>query len=141
MSTQLDQRPDIDRVQRTGTPPLDARDARRNAMVTAGLNALLGVWLIAAPFILAYHATLPTFNDVVLGFGVGGFAIIRMAAPARFRAIAWTNLVLGAWIVAAPFVLGYLGNAPAFTNDILTGLAVFGFGAWGALMGRRSAPR
>ncbi|MDR7416437.1 MAG: SPW repeat protein [Armatimonadota bacterium] len=36
---------------------------------------------------------------------------------------AWVNLVLGAWLVVAPWILGY-GGGPALTNDVVLGLAV-----------------
>jgi len=36
---------------------------------------------------------------------------------------AWVNLVLGAWLVVAPWILGYGGGAAA-VNDVVLGLAV-----------------
>lgn len=36
---------------------------------------------------------------------------------------AWVNLVLGAWLVVAPWILGY-GSGPAVANDVVLGLAV-----------------
>ncbi len=36
---------------------------------------------------------------------------------------AWVNLVLGGWLVVAPWILGY-GGGPATGNDVVLGLAV-----------------
>jgi hypothetical protein len=36
----------------------------------------------------------------------------------------WVNVLLGLWIAAAPWVLGYQTIEPAFYNGIIAGLAV-----------------
>lgn len=38
--------------------------------------------------------------------------------------LAWVNLVLAAWLVTAPWILGYSRTAPAATNDVILGVAI-----------------
>lgn len=42
----------------------------------------------------------------------------------------WTNVILGLWIIAVPF-LGMTGNAFTWTL-VITGIAVAALGVWGA---------
>jgi hypothetical protein len=92
---------------------------------------LPGAWLVAAPFVLGYDRagaeSSATVNDVVTGAVLVLVAILGMAT--RFRgAVLWTvEVALGAWLLAAPFVLFYSADAPATAatwNDIGTGTVV-----------------
>src|SRR5690606_3775586 len=111
------------------------------------INALLGVWLMAAPAVLGYGAPAAT-NDRIVGPVAASFAVIawwQATRPTR-----WVNLPLGLWLVAAPFVLGYDATAP-LVNSLVVGAALaalslvrgtvdarFG-GGWRAVWGRRPA--
>ena len=55
--------------------------------VPAVLNILCGIWLIIAPFVLAYRAAGPTWNDVVCGI------IALIAAAAAMRTVPRTRTV------------------------------------------------
>lgn len=47
--------------------------------------------------------------------------------------IAWTNVVLGLWIVATPFVFtGAIGAGAAMWSNVLAGLGVAGLAAYNA---------
>ncbi|HLT46676.1 MAG TPA: SPW repeat protein [Rubricoccaceae bacterium] len=109
------------------------------------VNALLGVWLMAAPAVLGYGAP-AAVNDRIVGPVAASFAVIawwQATRPAR-----WVNLPLGLWLIAAPFVLGYGATAP-LVNSLAVGAALaalslvrgtvdkrFG-GGWRAVWGRR----
>jgi hypothetical protein len=86
------------------------------------VNLVLGAWLVVAPWILGYGGRGAAVNDVVLGVAVGAAAIILLVTG--LRGWAWVTLVLGAWLVAAPWILGYGGIAAAATNDVILGLAI-----------------
>ena len=47
--------------------------------------------------------------------------------------IGWSNVILGIWLICAPFILGYSSSAGALWNDILLGILVACFGCWAAL--------
>lgn len=100
------------------------------AAVSAG-NFLAGAWLVLAPFALDYEDLGPGFdgypNDIIVGIAIAAVALVRMLAPYRSVAIGAVNLALGAWLIAAPFVLAYNRGADATAatwNDIVVGVIV-----------------
>ncbi|MCL6450535.1 MAG: SPW repeat protein [Acetobacteraceae bacterium] len=48
----------------------------------------------------------------------------------------WIPMVLGLWLIAAPFVLGYSRLTTALWNDVIVGIVVAAT-SWLALMERR----
>ena len=99
-----------------------------------------GLWLIAAPFVLGYSTTGTGFraywNDVAVGLAVVGVLVPRVAVPARAASrLTAAALALGAWLVAAPFVLGFSADLPrAAVNDVVVGIAL-------AVLAARATPR
>lgn len=123
----------------TGGGPVSA-----TVSLTSGLNLLLGLWLIMAPFTLDYTNSgggLDGYwNDVVIGAAIGILALLRIAGPARFAPLSWVNFVLGGWLVIAPFVLAYNRgtDAPEATwNDVAVGALVIVLAGISAAVGRR----
>lgn len=55
-----------------------------------------------------------------------------MAKLERERIPSDLNMIVGLWLIAAPFALGYAHFAPARWNDIVVGLLVAAFAAWRA---------
>ncbi|MGA7270059.1 MAG: SPW repeat protein, partial [Acidimicrobiia bacterium] len=51
-------------------------------------------------------------------------AWIRVGSPLRNDGVSWTNLVLGVWLLLAPFVIGYWSTTAALWNDVILGLIV-----------------
>ena len=96
--------------------------ARSQSNSGAGiLNILLGIWLIISPFAMVSFNPFQnaTVNNVIVGILVAIFAAVRFAGPTR-AGWSWCNVVLGAWLIISPFVLGF-SNAPvpAWHNIIL----------------------
>jgi hypothetical protein len=93
------------------------------------VNLVLGLWLIASPWVLGHAAEAnPTWNAVVLGALVGVAALVAL-----FRVMAWeewTNVVLGLWLVISPWVLGFTGIAAAMWNAIIVGIIVAALALW-----------
>ena len=119
---------------------MESRDIQefRQIKIASGLNIVLGIWLLVAPFLLGYSgaSTAALWNDIIVGVIVLVLAWIRVANPARSTWMSWTNVVLGLWLVVASFILGYSSIAAAIWNDILVGLSVAVLGAWSALATR-----
>ena len=67
------------------------------------INALLGIWLMAAPAVLHY-AGAASVNDRIVGPVAVACAIIAISAVTR--PVRWVNMVLGLWLVIAPWILG-----------------------------------
>lgn len=98
-------------------------------LASAG-NIFVGLWLVLAPWFYDHGIQQAFWNDMIIGVAVLVIAAIRFWKPTHFTKLSWVNLVLGVWLVAAPFVLSYdrlttvqIG-APniAFWNDIVLGL-------------------
>lgn len=103
--------------------------------VFSGINVLVGLWLILAPWFLGYPRALAAmWNDTVVGIAVLLLAGIRAVAPTRFIGISRANMVLGVWLILAPFVLQYGGDGSvleniATWNDSIMGVIVIA-SAW-----------
>lgn len=114
-----------------GAPP--PRTPRRYA-IAARLSSgafLLGLWLVVSPFALGYGVVGTWFtghgNEVVTGIVVVVVALTGAMAPADAR---WSGPVLvaaGAWLAAAPWLIGYrdqVDPTAATVNDLVVGGAV-----------------
>lgn len=99
-----------------------------------GINLILGIWLIVAPFVLGYTGIISRWNDIVLGFVVGIVGIVRMVMPQRSTNwLNWLSVVFGIWLIIAPFVLSY-GSIIPLWNDIILGIVVAVVSFWGLSM-------
>jgi SPW repeat len=87
-------------------------------------NIILGIWLMAAPELLAYHG-MAADNDHIIGPVVTSFAIIALSGCTR--AVGKYNIPLGAWLLFAPWLLDY-DNKISIANDIVTGVLIIIFG-------------
>lgn len=67
------------------------------------LNALLGIWLMAAPAALHY-AGVASVNDRIVGPVATECAIIAISEVTR--PVRWGNVALGLWLVIAPWIYG-----------------------------------
>ncbi len=119
--------------------------------VASGITLLAGLWLIIVPFFYGFAImgqnfigqtsnALATGIFVVFGFIIAVLAIVRLANAYRLPGfqrstmwLSWINVLIGLWLIIAPFVLGYNGLTVALWNSIVVGVIVVAFGAWSAL--------
>nr|WP_067296041.1 SPW repeat protein [Marinobacterium profundum] len=95
------------------------------------LMLLFGVWLVISPFALGYGATdamMVLWNPVIVGVAVVVFAIAVLRKTQVWEE--WVLLALGAWLMAAPFLLGYATMPAAMWNSIIVGLLVGADSVW-----------
>lgn len=106
-----------------GSPPREAFPAMvwgLSASWTLLLSAVLGIWLMFAPFVLGSRGA-ATDSDHLVGALVVTFAMIALAEVVR--ALRFVNVLLGAWLVAAPWLLG--GTTLGTTwSDMIVGAAL-----------------
>lgn len=99
------------------------------------LVAVAGLWQLVSPFILNFTArTTAMWNAVVIGLVLivlGVWAALNKEARTS-RTLDWVNAILGLWLVASPFVLGYSDMATAMWSSIIVGLVVLVFAGWAA---------
>ncbi len=95
---------------------------------TSGTNVLLGVWLTVSPWVLNYsEQDNAAWNQVIIGLAIAVMALVRTASPANFSELSWTNFVLGAWLIVAPFVLPLSETSPSepvYWNNVIVGVLV-----------------
>jgi hypothetical protein len=119
----------------------DRGSIRTTVRWVSGVNVLAGVWLMLAPFALGYgDVTAAVWNDVIIGLTVFVLALFREAKPLEHEGVSWTNFVLGAWLLVAPFVAGYGDVGAAVGNDITLGVIILICAAWSAVASRNVQP-
>lgn len=106
-------------------PPGPGGNWRDEVMGASGVNVLAGIWLIIAPFVLAYSSNV-YWNDIVFGAIVGILALIRISGAYRESWLSWINMLIGVWIFVSAFWLD--NQARASWNDVILGAIVFFLG-------------
>ncbi|CAA2143837.1 SPW repeat protein [Hyphomicrobium sp. ghe19] len=108
-------------------------DARQN--ITSdwqdSVNVLLGIALFISPWALNYA----TEGSAALNAHVVGAVITLMALAALFAFRVWEewiSAVLGAWLIVAPWVLNFSGNAAATRTSMVIGIAAIVLALWSA---------
>ncbi|MEU4244658.1 SPW repeat protein [Actinoplanes sp. NPDC026619] len=105
--------------------------------------AVAGVWIAATPLVVDNPGRYPAWNDIATGLSLTAVGALRVLAPRRTAVLGLVSVLLGGWLVAAPFVLDYAVLLGVAWNDIVIGVLVVMFAGVGALAGaaRRSPPR
>lgn len=102
----------------------------------AGMNALLGLWLVLAPLVFGL-GTAATWIAVIIGLviaSLGSYNYKRASdGQGASGAAAWTNVLAGVWVMIAPFALGAASSAMA--NDLVVGSLVVVFAGYNAIKG------
>lgn len=96
------------------------------------VNLALGLWLFAMPF----FGYMPLASSAAVnGYLFGSIiTVISVAALVREQSWEeWLNFAIGIWLLAAPFALGFTGNAFAMWNSLIIGLIIVGDALWAAL--------
>lgn len=86
---------------------------------------LLGVWLVISPFIgIGVTEGTAAVNSYLIGTAVAFFAFAAISKPQMWKE--FTNLVLGFWLVVAPFTLGFANLLAPTVNQVTVGILVGG---------------
>ncbi len=91
----------------------------------------IGAWLFFVPLFVSHGrlAGAAAWNSYVVGAAVMIFAACALVS--RRRCLEWANLVLGAWLIAAPFALGfYAGMEAAAWSQIVAGVLLAADAIW-----------
>ncbi len=95
--------------------------------------AILGAWMIAAPFVWGYAAQGVT-SDVIAGviWVVFGLWIALTEMGDAIKLLGWLSALLGVLVMFAPGILGYGQILSALWNDLIMGFLGMVLGAWAA---------
>jgi len=88
-------------------------------------NVLLGAFLVLAPLIgIGAISDVAAINSYVTGAAVALFAFAAISHADLWKE--YTNLVLGVWLIVAPFALGFTALVGPTYNQIIVGLLIGG---------------
>jgi hypothetical protein len=103
----------------------------REERIPAALMFLAGAWLIAAPFVLDYTRTLAGgrgyWIDIATGAVILVVSFFCYAVPRVASWLGFVNVILGCWLIAAPWAIGYPAEGhrdQARANDVIVGIIV-----------------
>ncbi len=115
-----------------------------NSRTSKSLNwiiALVGLWELISPFVLGFSSlTSATVDAVIVGalliiFGV--VAALKNSASTT-RTLDWLNVILGIWLIIAPFALGFATlTAAGYISSIIVGIVEIVLGIWAAVAAGR----
>jgi len=96
------------------------------------VNLILGIWLFITPFLgLVALTSMAAWNSYIFGAIIAVFSIWALVQPRVWEE--WINLVIGVWLVIAPFVLGFHTETAVMWNHIIVGIIVGADALWAAL--------
>ena len=102
---------------------MDSETSRLGLVKTAsGLNVVLAIWLVLAPLVIYFASPAALWNEVIVGIILFALALSRTSAT-QVTWPSWVNLILGAWLVIAPFILGN-NNSSAIWTQVISGLVI-----------------
>ena len=98
------------------------------------INLLLGIWVYVSPWVLGYSAIrIAELNANAVGLVI---AVAAIAAIVHFyRWEEWVNILLGAWLIASPWVLPIPADQALMWNQGIAGAIVCGLAVWSAIVG------
>jgi len=104
----------------------DERYAGEGVSGVAWINLIAGLWLIASPWIYGFFdaADGSTWNCIVAGILIALVSAGRLGFGREGAHWSWINALLGAWMIASPFIYGYAGDPPRTANSIIVGVIV-----------------
>jgi hypothetical protein len=87
------------------------------------INLILGAWLFLTPWIFGFvPEAAASWNAWLTGLAIGVLAIAALVAIAEWEE--WINLVLGLWVAASAWIVGFASHATATRVHVLVGIAV-----------------
>jgi len=100
------------------------RDHAAQARTASTINMLLGIWLIASPWIFDYGGRPAVLSSVMAGALIAIIAANRLASLRSTAGLSGVNVLLGVWTVASPWLCEYTANIGALLDNVILGVAV-----------------
>jgi hypothetical protein len=96
------------------------------------ITVLLGIWLIASPWVFDYSGKYPVLNSVFVGALIAMLAAIRLVSLRESAGVNAISLLLGFWTIVSPWATGYVANKAALANNLMVGVLVTALAIWSA---------
>ena len=100
------------------------RDYAAQARTASGINILLGIWLIASPWVFDYGGRPAVVSSVMVGALIAIVAANRLASLRSTAGLSGVNLLLAVWTIASPWLCGYTANIGAVLDNVILGVVV-----------------
>ena len=102
------------------------------------VNLVLAVCLVISPWVVGFVADMtPAWNAWIVGVILAALTIAALSVFAEWEE--WVNLVLGLWLIASPWLLGFAANMDAMWTHVIMGVLIAAVSAW-AVSGHRNPP-
>ena len=93
------------------------------------INAVLGLWLLASPWVIGYDDdSAATWNAVIAGLVLAALALGAMVIPRAWEE--WAQGGIGAWLIASPWALAFSVREGPMLNAMWAGIAVVALALW-----------
>jgi hypothetical protein len=93
------------------------------------VSVLVGIWLIASPWVLGFSGPLQAVGGfVALGVLLAICAVTEMFIPEPWEE--WSELLLGLWLIGSPWVLEFTQVQAAAQNAVTCGTIVCVMAVW-----------
>ena len=110
-----------------------ARNYAAQARTASGANIVLGLWMIASPWVFDYSGKAAVLSSLTVGALVALLAAIRVASLHDSAGLSGINLLLALWTVVSPWAYGYMANEGALLNNIVVGILIAALASWSAI--------
>jgi SPW repeat len=107
-------------------------DYAAQARAASGMNILLGLWLIASPWVFDYSARSAVVSSVCVGALIALLAAMRIATLPDSAGLSGINVLLALWTIGSPWACGYAENVAATTNNVILGIVIAALAIWSA---------
>lgn len=99
------------------------------------LNLALAVILFLSPWVLGFAGeTGAAWTAWATAVAIAALAVAALVQFAQWEA--WAGLVLGLWLAASPWIVGFSQTATALWTHIVIGLLIAALAAWEAWSAR-----
>ncbi|MFB7588926.1 SPW repeat protein [Streptomyces sp. NPDC056169] len=104
-------------------------------VVLAGIYAAVSAWTVH------FSAAQPelAISNLVVGIGIAALGLCMSMAPERSQDLNFVVLILGVWLIVAPWLVGQNPDTGTILSNVITGACVclFSLTAGGLLMTKR----
>jgi len=93
------------------------------------INVVLAGCLFLAPWVLGFaEERYAAWNAWISAVVIAAVAVAALLAFTEWEE--WVRLVLGVWVIVAPWILGFVSNQPAMWAHVVLGLLIVLATAW-----------
>ncbi|MER5203631.1 SPW repeat protein [Streptomyces sp. NPDC002825] len=125
----------------------EMRERYARVLQTRGVTAveelviLAGVYAAISPWVVHFSAAMPTLaiTNLVVGIALAVLGLCMSMAPERSQDLNFVVLLLGAWLIVAPWVAARNPDTGTILSNVITGACVclFSLTAGGLIMSKR----